>query len=123
MPLPGHQGDESIEPIVPGQNVPDTGMAGAEFTLTAPDGSETTVITGADGTVTMLFAAEGWYTLKETKAPEWLSESRRGIHHRDREVTAELGRRACGRRECTRRKALGTALHTGCFCCQLLAHK
>ena len=62
--------DESIDPIVPGQNVPDTGMAGAEFTLTAPDGSETTVITGADGTVTILFAAEGWYTLKETKAPD-----------------------------------------------------
>lgn len=45
-------------------------LAGAEFELTGPDGSVTTVTTGADGSLSVAPLAWGAYTVTETKAPD-----------------------------------------------------
>ena len=78
-----------------------TPLSGAVFTLTGSDGSESTLITGEDGTVTfknLLFGVT--YAWKETKAPKGylLSEDNTGIwsvegHDAEIQYTAKDERR------------------------------
>ena len=46
-----------------------SGLEGAEFEVTGPDGKITTIVSNANGIATLSVAAAGEYTLKETKAP------------------------------------------------------
>ena len=100
----------------------DTPLSGAVFTLTGSDGSESTLTTGDDGTVTfenLLFGIS--YVWKETKAPKGylLNENNTGIwsveeHEAEIQYTAKDSRRP-GSISVTKRNTDGQPLFGATF--------
>ena len=70
-PIEPDEPEENVSPAMRSESGGDTftGLEGAEFTLTDPNGNESKIYTNENGEARILFETEGTYKLQETAAP------------------------------------------------------